>query len=96
MASVKARPVITTGLSTAMPNLVSAALSDPHTACEAKKEIKLQALFQFSVEHLVNLEELGLSWKALNDPARMQALRQSLMAGASRLSLERIGAMGVY
>ena len=92
-APVRARSVITPGLTERMPNLIEAASSDPHTAEQARREMKTQALFQFAVEHLVDLQELGLSWKALNDPARMQALRESLMACTLRLSVERLGAL---
>ena len=92
-APPKARAVITTGLTERMPNLMTAATGDAHAGEQAKREMKTQALFQFSVEHLVDLEELGLSWKALNDPARMQALRESLMACAARLSVERLGSL---
>eukprot|EP00435_Cladocopium_sp_Y103_P020089 s1868_g4.t2 len=81
-ANVLARSVIHTA------HGAGAALADPHAADQAKREIKLHALFQFAVEHLVNLEELV----PFNDPARMQALRQNLMACAS-LSLERIRAL---
>ena len=41
----------------------------------------------------MDLQELGLSWKRLNDPARMQALRENLMACTIHLSVERIGAL---
>jgi len=92
-APVRARSVITPGLTEHMPNLIEAASSDPHTAEQARREMKTQALFQFAVEHLVDLQELGLSWKALNDPSRMQALRESLMACTLRLSVERLGAL---
>ena len=85
MRPVRARSVITTGLTERTPNLIEAASSDPHTAEQARREMKTQAWFQFAVEHLVDLQELGLSWKALNDPARMQALRESLMACTLRL-----------
>ena len=43
--------------------------------------------------HLVNLQELGVTWAALNDPAKLQSLKDSLMACTARLSLERIGSL---
>eukprot|EP00435_Cladocopium_sp_Y103_P017200 s2946_g4.t1 len=89
----QARSVITTGLSDRMPNLEAAAASDAFAGEQAKREMKTQALFQFAVEHLVDLAELGLTWKSLNDPARMQGLRESLMACTVRLSVERLGSL---
>ena len=89
----KARSVITTGLTERMPNLIEAAVADPAVGEQARREMKTQALFQFAVEHLIDLQELGLSWRSLNDPARVQALRDSVMACTLRLSVERLGAL---
>ena len=76
-----------------MPNLLSAVLADPHTREVAKREVKTQALFQFVLENMINLEEMGLSWRALNDPAQMQNARETLMQCCSRLGTERLGAL---
>ena len=56
--------------------------SDPRAGEQARREMKTH--FQFAVEHLIDLQEFGLSWKCLHDPARMQALRESV---------ERLGAL---
>ncbi|CAJ1379678.1 unnamed protein product [Effrenium voratum] len=91
--SQKSRPVIETGLSERVPNLIEAAAADPYTKEKARKQMKTQALFQFVVYNLVDLAELGVTWEALNDPARVEALRESLMACTVRLSLEQVGAL---
>ena len=87
------KPVIDTGHTDRMPNLLSAVLADPHTKEVAKREVKTQALFQFVLENLINLEEMGLCRGALNDPAQMQNARETLMQCCSRLGTERLGAL---
>ena len=87
------KPVIDTGHTERMPNLLSAVLTDPHTKEVAKRDVKTHALFQFVLENMINLEELGLSWRSLNDPAQMQGVRETLMACCSRLGTERLGAL---
>ena len=49
--------------------------------------------FEFVLAHLINFQELGITWAALNDPVKLQSLKDSLMACTSRLSLERIGSL---
>ena len=54
---------------------------------------RTQALFEFVLAHLVNFQELGVTWAALNDPVKLQSFKDSLMACTTRLSLERIGSL---
>ena len=79
------------------PPLVSlvtyAAQADVHAREDALKQAKLDALFQLLVEHVVNASELGLQPDQMTDPLAVQAFKNTLMAGPSRLSGQRLGAL---
>ena len=89
----KLRSVINTCMAERMPNLDFAIDADPEVKEHAKRAVKTQALFEFVLAHLINFQELGMMWAALNDPVKLQSLKDSLMACTSRLSLERIGSL---
>ena len=91
----KLRMVIAAGgpAVSAAPILEEMATLDPHVREEAMRNTKLDALFQFVLENLLDLKELGMDWNMLRDPARLQHLKESLMAGPSRLSVQRISAL---
>ena len=89
----QARQVITTGLARDALRTVAPALTDPHAREQVRKQAKIQELFQFVVEHLVDLRELGLSPSDAEDPAQMQLFKDNLMQSAQRLGLERLGAL---
>ena len=93
MPVARSRRVIDTGLAGPVPHLLEAADTDHATREQAKRQMKVHALFHYALEHLVDLRELGTSWTLLNDPCRMQALKDTLMACTDRLSTERISAL---
>lgn len=88
-----ARQVLTTGLARDVIQTVAPALADPHGREQARKQAKIQELFEFVVEHLVDLRELGLTEADTVDPARMQLFKDNLMQSAQRLGVERLGAL---
>lgn len=92
-AGGRVRSVIDTGLTSRVANLVQASDQKAEVKEKAKKQMKTQALFQFVLGNLLDLDELGITWEMLNDPARLQVLWENLMACAVRLSLERLGAL---
>lgn len=84
-----ARSMITTGLAAAVPPRVVSANADPHVKEQAMKEVKIQALFQLALENLLDLQSLGTSVQALQDPLRLQAFKDSVMTSTQRLGVER-------
>ena len=88
-----ARQILSTGLATGTITTVAQAVQDPHAKEQIRKQAKIQELFQFVLEYLVDLEELGTDWDTLKDPVKLQALKTTLMNGAQRLGVERLGAL---
>ena len=88
-----ARQVLTTGLARDVIQTVAPAVADPHGREQVRKQAKIQELFEFVVEHLVDLRELGLTEADTVDPARMQLFKDNLMQSAQRLGVERLGAL---
>eukprot|EP00434_Breviolum_minutum_P042567 symbB.v1.2.037894.t1/scaffold5524.1/size28298/3 len=88
-----ARQVLSTGLARDVIQTVAPALADPHGREQVRKQAKIQELFEFVVEHLVDLRELGLTEADTVDPARMQLFKDNLMQSAQRLGVERLGAL---
>ena len=88
-----ARQVLTTGLARDVIQTVAPALADPHGREQVRKQAKIQELFEFVVEYLVDLRELGLTEADTVDPARMQLFKDNLMQSAQRLGVERLGAL---
>ena len=91
----KLRRIIAAGgpSSSSAPVLEELAALDPHVREAAVHQTKLDAMFQFVLENLLDLKELGLEWSMLRDPVRLQHLKESLMAGPARLSVNRISTL---
>ena len=88
-----ARRVVATGLTMPSAPVVYRDMPDPHEREEHKKQAKIQALFEFLLDHLMDLKELGIGWHDLQVPEKVQALKDTIMHGAQRLSVERLGAL---
>ena len=73
----KIRSVINACMADRLPNLDAAIELEPEVKEQAKRPVKTQALFEF----------------VLDDPTKLQSLKDSLMACTARLSLERIGSL---
>eukprot|EP00435_Cladocopium_sp_Y103_P000858 s5581_g1.t1 len=92
--AAKLRRLVSSGVpAAAAPLLIEAVTHDPHAKEDAYKLSKLDTLFQLVVEHVVDLAELGVTTAQLADPGERQKFKETLMAGASRLSGQRIGAL---
>ena len=88
-----ARRVVATGLTIPSAPVVYRDMPDPHEREEHKKQAKIQALFEFLLDHLMDLKELGIGWHDLQVPEKVQAFKDTIMHGAQRLSVERLGAL---
>ena len=89
----KTRRIIATGMTIAAPPVVHREEADPHAREEFKKQGKIHAIFEFLLDHLVDLGELGVGWEDLQNAEKLQALKDTIMHGAQRLSVERLGAL---
>ena len=87
----KTRRIIATGMTIAAPPVVYRDEADPHAREEFKKQAKIHAIFEFLLQHLVDLAELGVGWDDLKNAEKLQALKDTIMHGAQRLSVERLG-----
>eukprot|EP00435_Cladocopium_sp_Y103_P065073 s583_g26.t2 len=58
---------------------------------DAQKQLKLDQLFQLVLTHI--LAELGVTVAQLQDPSEMQKFKDAMMGNASRLSVQRLGAL---
>jgi len=87
------RIVAAGGAASSAPVLDELVAVDPHTKEKAAVQVKLDSMFQFVLENLLDLRELGLNWQMLQDPVRLQQLKESLMAGPSRLSCGRLACL---
>eukprot|EP00434_Breviolum_minutum_P017681 symbB.v1.2.015606.t1/scaffold1172.1/size134038/3 len=87
------RIVAAGGAAGSAPVLDELVAVDPHTKEKAAVQVKLDSMFQFVLENLLDLRELGLNWQMLQDPVRLQQLKESLMAGPSRLSCGRLACL---
>ena len=92
-ASSSGRRVIRTGFAGPVPVLASCAQRDPQCREEMVKQTKLEALFAVLLEDFLDLRELGVDHKVLEDPLQLQSLQTSVMKGASRLGVQRLGAL---
>lgn len=92
-ARAPVRSMVATGLTSAVPPRIISANADPHVKEQAVKEVKIQALFQLALEDLLDLQSLGTTVQALQDPLRLQAFKDSVMTSAQRLGVERLGAL---
>ena len=75
------------------PTKLALAARDPHIKEEMSKQTKLDVLFQLAVEDVVDLKELGITVDDLEDPMKVQSVKDALTAGAARLSVNRISAL---
>jgi len=66
---------------------------DPHTKEEVARQKKLDAIFEVALKYVLNLAELGITSEMLQDPLQWRSLRDTTMAGAARLSVNRLGAL---
>ena len=70
-----------------------AAQVDPGAREEALRHRKLDQLFQLAVEGIFDLADLGTTIDKLADPMEFQRVKDAAMAGAARLSVQRLGAL---
>ena len=87
------RSMVATGMIVAVPPRVISASAAPHVKEQATKEVKVQTLFQLVLESFLDLQSLGTTVQALQDPLRLQAFKNSVMVSTQRLGVERIGAL---
>ena len=66
---------------------------DPFTKEDITRHKKLDAMFDIALEYVLDLAELGVTEDMLQDPLQRRSLRDTTMAGASRLSVNRLGAL---
>eukprot|EP00435_Cladocopium_sp_Y103_P033090 s1614_g8.t1 len=65
----------------------------PHAKEDAVRLQKLDQLFQLVLTHILDLKELGVTLEQLQDPMELQRFKDAMMGGASRLSVQRLGAL---
>ena len=87
------RRLIASGTPGPPPTTVQLAARDAHSREEAQKQTKLNTIFEIAIEDVVNLEDLGVSWTSLEDPMTLQATKDTMLAGATRLGVGRLGAL---
>ena len=75
------------------PTTVQLAAKDAHSREEAQKQAKLNTIFEIAIEDVVTLDDLGVSWTSLEDPMTLQATKDTMLAGATRLGVGRLGAL---
>ena len=94
-SSNKVRKLTPSGLRAPLqaPLVTHVAALDVHAKEDAAKQAKLDQLFVLVVEHVVDLAELKMSAASLADPMMRQNFKTTLMAGAARLSGQRLGAL---
>ena len=91
-SSNRIRPLVIGGGGVSGPMILrEPGKQDPFAKEDASRQIKLDALFQMAVDHILDLEEMGVSPSELRDPLRWQELKDTTMSGASRLSVGRLG-----
>ena len=94
-SSNKVRKLTPSGLRAPLqaPLVTHVAALDVHAKEDAAKQAKLDQLFVLVVEHVVDLAELKMSAASLADPMMRKNFKTTLMAGAARLSGQRLGAL---
>ena len=92
-SSTSMRRVVTTGFAGPATVLATCGRQDPQCREEEVKAAKLGALFQLLVEDFLNLQELGVDPQVLQDPLNFESLQASVMKGASRLGVQRLGTL---
>ena len=92
-ASSATRRVLTTGFVGPATVLATCARQDPQCREEEVKAAKLSALFQLLAEEFLDFQELGIDPQVLADPRNRESLQASVMKGASRLGVQRLGTL---
>ena len=92
-SSSRVRRLIADGTSGPSPMVVLTATTDAHAKEQAQKQTKLDVMFELALNYVVKLEDLGVTWQSLEDPMILQATKDTVMAGASRLGVGRLGAL---
>ena len=92
-SSASVRRVVTTGFAGPATALATCGRQDPQCREEEVKAAKLSELFQLLVEDFLNLQELGVDPQVLKDPLNFESLQASVMKGASRLGVQRLGTL---
>ena len=64
-----------------------------HTREEQQKRVKLDSLFQLVIEHVVDLQSLGACKSDLEDPLKLQTLRDTVMTSSARLGVQRLSTL---
>ena len=64
-----------------------------HTREEQQKRVKLDSLFQLVIEHIVDLQSLGACKSDLEDPLKLQTLRDTVMTSSARLGVQRLSTL---
>ena len=75
------------------PQTVAAMVAAPFAKEEAMRQARIDQLFQLALEDIIDLPSVGASWEMLQDPMRMQSFKEATMGAASRLSVNRLGAL---
>lgn len=92
--STKMRRLLATGLPAEGVSMVTAAATQSaHAKADAAKLQKLDQLFVLLVDNVLNLAELGVTPALLADPMELQKFKDTTLASASRLSVQRLGAL---
>lgn len=67
--------------------------ADPRSREMAAKELKLDQLFTILMEYVIRPDELGIMPAYLQDPVGRQSVKEMVLHGAARLSLQRLGSL---
>ena len=73
--------------------LVVLAGQSAHVREDHQKQVKLDSLFQLVVTHVVDLASLGTSQEDLQDPMKVQTLRDTVMNSSARLGNQRLSTL---
>ena len=68
-------------------------MAAPFAKEEALRQARIDQLFQVALEDIIDLSSVGASWEMLQDAMRMQSFKEATMGAASRLSVNRLGAL---
>ena len=91
-ASNRVRPLVVGGGGVLGPLVVrNPSHVAPFTAEDEARQMKLEILFRLAVDHILDLDELGVTRSELKDPLRWREFRDTTLSAASRLSLQRLG-----
>ena len=57
------------------------------------RQAKLEVMFELALKYVLDLPSLGVTTAQLEDPLQWRGVRDATMAGAARLSVQRLGAL---